>query len=204
MTETLDVRRIRELNDALRRSLTGGQVVITRGVASLGDERRTRILDAVATFEAFDADNNPYGEHDFGAFEIEGGRILFKIDYYDQSLTAHSPDPSDPSVTARVLTNHARQRVLGAGGVGASGEPVMMLPKEAPGFNAESSCDPLDVVQRDVPLRPLNATQVGAVHPRLKCQALLGQPALGPKPAHILRKHVSQGPLCVRFTPVRM
>jgi uncharacterized protein DUF3768 len=30
--------------------------------------------------------------------------IFFKIDYYDKALTAHSPDPSDPSVTERVIT----------------------------------------------------------------------------------------------------
>jgi hypothetical protein len=27
-----------------------------------------------------------------------------KIDYYDQDLSAHSPDPADASVTKRVLT----------------------------------------------------------------------------------------------------
>ena len=29
---------------------------------------------------------------------------MFKIDYYDESLTYHSPDPADPSVTKRVIT----------------------------------------------------------------------------------------------------
>jgi hypothetical protein len=28
----------------------------------------------------------------------------FKIDYFDKSLTYHSPDPSDPTVTERVIT----------------------------------------------------------------------------------------------------
>jgi uncharacterized protein DUF3768 len=43
-------------------------------------------------------------EHDFGSFEVEGRTIFFKIDYYDKSMTYHSPDPSDPSVTERVIT----------------------------------------------------------------------------------------------------
>jgi hypothetical protein len=30
--------------------------------------------------------------------------IFFKIDYYDRTLTAHSPDPADPAVTRRVIT----------------------------------------------------------------------------------------------------
>jgi hypothetical protein len=45
-----------------------------------------------------------YGEHDFGALEIEGERLFSKIDYYDQSLSAHSPDPADETLTKRVLT----------------------------------------------------------------------------------------------------
>jgi hypothetical protein len=40
----------------------------------------------------------------FGSFEVEGETIFFKIDYFDKSLTHHSPDPSDPSVTERVIT----------------------------------------------------------------------------------------------------
>ena len=31
-------------------------------------------------------------------------RGFFKIDYFDESLTYHSPDPADPSVTKRVIT----------------------------------------------------------------------------------------------------
>jgi hypothetical protein len=30
--------------------------------------------------------------------------IFFKIDYFDKTLAYHSPDPSDPSVTERVIT----------------------------------------------------------------------------------------------------
>ena len=47
---------------------------------------------------------NPHEEQHFGAFDADGERIFFKIDYYDSTLTIHSPDPSDPSVTQRVIT----------------------------------------------------------------------------------------------------
>lgn len=30
--------------------------------------------------------------------------IMFKIGYYDKTLTCHSPDPADPSVAERVIT----------------------------------------------------------------------------------------------------
>ena len=48
--------------------------------------------------------NDPYEEHDFGSFEADGAVIFFKIDYFDKDLTYHSPDPSDTSVTERVIT----------------------------------------------------------------------------------------------------
>jgi hypothetical protein len=31
-------------------------------------------------------------------------RVMFKIDYYNLTLTGHSPDAGDPAVTRRVLT----------------------------------------------------------------------------------------------------
>jgi hypothetical protein len=104
MTEIVDVTTIRELNDRFRQSLRGGMLVMTAGVIALGQEHQLKILEAVARFNSFDEDNDPYGEHDFGALEVEGERLFFKIDYYDQSLSAHSPDPSDATVTKRVLT----------------------------------------------------------------------------------------------------
>jgi hypothetical protein len=104
MTDLVDVSRIRDLNDQLRRSLTGGVLVMTAGVIALGAQRQMAILSAVAAFDAFSPENDPYGERDFGALTVEGERILFKVDYRDRGLTGHSPDPADPTVTARVLT----------------------------------------------------------------------------------------------------
>jgi hypothetical protein len=40
----------------------------------------------------------------FGAFEVDGNTIFFKIDYYDKSLTCHSPNAADKAVTERVIT----------------------------------------------------------------------------------------------------
>jgi hypothetical protein len=48
-------------------------------------------------------DQDP-SQTDFGAFDADGHRIFFKIDYLDQDLSMHSPDPADPSVTQRVIT----------------------------------------------------------------------------------------------------
>ena len=96
--------RIRELNDQFRRTFTGGQVMLTRRVQALGEEAVAEVLTAVRSFSDFTPDNDPYGEHDFGSFEHRSQRFFWKIDYYDASLAAGSPDPSDPAVTTRVLT----------------------------------------------------------------------------------------------------
>ncbi len=94
MNDIVDVTTIRQLNDQLRQSLSGGVLVMTAGVRALGEGRQLEILSAVGKFDGFDADNDPYGEHDFGALEVRGERLFFKIDYYDQALTNHSPDPA--------------------------------------------------------------------------------------------------------------
>jgi hypothetical protein len=90
------------LNDHFRRQLVGGRLVFTAGIA--GREDANMILEKVQRFDAFDADNDPHGEHDFGGFDHGHDTIFWKIDYYDRSLQAGSPDPGDASVTTRVLT----------------------------------------------------------------------------------------------------
>jgi hypothetical protein len=97
-------QRIRALNDDLRKYLIGGGAVITPGIAALGQKAVERIVQTVAVFDDFCHANDPYEEHDFGSFEAEGETIFFKIDYFDRTVTYHSPDPADPSVTERVIT----------------------------------------------------------------------------------------------------
>jgi hypothetical protein len=95
---------IRCLNDTFRTTFTGGQVMLTQGILALGGEAQRQVLERVRGFDAFTADNDPYGEHDFGAFEHDGVWIGWKIDAYDPSLTYGSENPADASITRRVLT----------------------------------------------------------------------------------------------------
>lgn len=95
---------IRKLNDAFRLSMTGGTVVITAGIAALASNVQLQIIEAVKSFDVFTEDNDPWGEHDMGAFQIEGRRIFFKIDYYDLTRSMHAEDPTNPATTERVLT----------------------------------------------------------------------------------------------------
>jgi hypothetical protein len=100
----MSAEKIRTLNDAFRRTLTGGQVMMTAGIAALSDAARARVLNKVRTFDAFTADNDPHGEHDFGNFEVDGRKIFWKIDAYDAAMEFGSEDPADPNKTTRVLT----------------------------------------------------------------------------------------------------
>jgi Protein of unknown function (DUF3768) len=103
-TTQTKAERIRELNDRLRTTFTGGRVFTTDGVAALPDTMKVDILQRVRTFDQFDADNDPHREHDFGSFEIAGEQFFFKIDYYNRNLDGGSEDPADPDATTRVLT----------------------------------------------------------------------------------------------------
>lgn len=97
-----EAKKIRELNDAARRSLTGCRVMITSGVQALPS--MSEVLAAVTLYSDFSENNDPYGEHDFGSLRIAGEQVFWKFDYYDVDLEMASPDPTDPTVTVRVLT----------------------------------------------------------------------------------------------------
>lgn len=98
------VVRIRCLNDHFRRTMLGGKFVLTLGIRMLGNTAVAEILRQVRTYDNFNVANDPYQEHDFGSLEYEGQKIFWKIDTYDKNLEFHSPDPSDPFKTTRVLT----------------------------------------------------------------------------------------------------
>src|SRR5579862_10007025 len=101
---TAGTDQIRALNDKLRRNFTEGTAVMTPGIAALGAEAVARIVKTIAVFDDFCHANDPYEEHDFGSFNAAGHTIFFKIDYFDKSLTYHSPDATDQCVTERVIT----------------------------------------------------------------------------------------------------
>ena len=100
-----ETKRIAELNDLCRKAMgIGGRLVQTQGICALPEKDQSAIREKVETFDAFTEDNDPHGERDFGAFEHDGQRIFWKIDYYNRTLTAGSEYPADPKQTVRVLT----------------------------------------------------------------------------------------------------
>ena len=77
---------------------------MTEGVSAEGSEFVVAAVAAVRAFDTFGEDNDPWGDHDFGAVELGGQKLFWKIDPYDLDLKAHSPYPANPGVTHRVLT----------------------------------------------------------------------------------------------------
>jgi hypothetical protein len=96
--------RVRQLNDAFRITFAGGTVVLTAGVDELPADIKGAVLSKVRTFDDFDKDNDPHGEHDFVNFEHDGTTYFAKIDYYAPDMQGGSEDPADPKKTTRVLT----------------------------------------------------------------------------------------------------
>ena len=97
-------RKIRELNDRLRKTGLGGKTVLSRAVADMDPEAFTELLKRVREFDAFTRGNDPWQEHDFGEVLVNGERYFWKIDAYDLNLELASPAPEDDAVTRRVLT----------------------------------------------------------------------------------------------------
>ena len=103
--ETPPNQRVRELNDRFRRDgLGNGSVLLTAGVQEMGGEFAVTAVKAVRSFDDFNDDNDPWGEHDFGAVEVCGEKVFWKIDYYNPDLTAGSENPANEGQTHRVLT----------------------------------------------------------------------------------------------------
>jgi len=98
------LERIRSLNDSLRRTFTGGQVLLSSSVAALPMAEKAKVLAAIQGFTAFSEGNDPHGEHDFASVDVDGERYFAKIDYYDLDMRYGADDPADPAHTKRVMT----------------------------------------------------------------------------------------------------
>jgi hypothetical protein len=102
---TKQARRIAALNDLCRTAPgIGGRWFTPPGIRALPEADQSAIREQVMRFNAFTEDNDPYGERDFGAFEHNGQKIFWKIDYYAPDMERSSYNPADPRQTIRVLT----------------------------------------------------------------------------------------------------
>src|SRR3546814_332533 len=103
--------QIARLNDRCRQGFDPtARLVVTRACPArlARSEAHTSELIAkaelLAAVRRYDFGPGDGPERDFGAFDLRGERIFFKIDYYDPALEFGSEDPADASLTRRVLT----------------------------------------------------------------------------------------------------
>ena len=113
--------RIARLNDLARRAMgVACTAVATVGFRSLPEADQSQVRKLIETFDAFDEDNDPHGERDFGKIyqlvdgrwtterprvrEDERERVFWKLDYYDRQMEFASDDAANPAITRRVLT----------------------------------------------------------------------------------------------------
>lgn len=102
---------ITRLNDDFRTSLkqdSNHSLMITPNVQSLArqdPQGMALLLGSLRRYHiapGFTEDNDPHGEHDFGAIHLGHKKFFWKIDYYDKTLTEWC-DPLDKGCV-RVLT----------------------------------------------------------------------------------------------------
>lgn len=98
-------QRISDLNDAFRQAgPVSGQWMLTRGVADQGAVFVALATRAVQSFDGFRPENDPYGEHDFGSFDLAGQKLFWKIDLHEELPVKRLNDNSSEPVFTRVLT----------------------------------------------------------------------------------------------------
>src|SRR5271165_532935 len=107
LSQTAKTARIRELNDAFRSTFAGGKVVMTSGVDALPDMVKATALQKAATFDAFTDDNDPYGEHDFGSFELCSRRLA---DQPPTRCITSCLTPIPPDGTSARVSSHDLQK----------------------------------------------------------------------------------------------
>ena len=113
--------RIARLNDLARKAMgIACTAVATVGFRSLSEADQSQVRELIETYDAFDEDNDPHSERDFGTIyqlgdgvwtterprlrEDERERVFWKLDYYDRDLAGSSEDAANRAITRRVLT----------------------------------------------------------------------------------------------------
>lgn len=103
MTHT---EKIRALNIAFwRNPLMNGRLMMSRYVADRGPAFHQKCIEALAGYDAWNADNDPWHEADFCTLDIDGEKVFAKLDCYDKhDQNFGSEDPADPAKTLRIGT----------------------------------------------------------------------------------------------------
>lgn len=104
---------LQTMNDLFRQTPASwnvmGRALMTAAVAELMEsnpEKHMKVMAAVVSYGDFSDDNDPYMEHDYASFTVDGDSFFFKIDYYDVNYEygCADEDKLNPEKCRRVLT----------------------------------------------------------------------------------------------------
>ena len=105
-----EARIVADQNDRYRREMLKdeksipGRTVTTPGVVAQGPDFVLAAMLAVASYDGFTEPNDPHGERDFGAFDIVGEKLFWKIDLFDAEYRYGTVERGNLACTMRVLT----------------------------------------------------------------------------------------------------
>lgn len=112
--KSIDATLVAEQNDQFRRwhclgerkpgGFVPGKMVWTASFEAREADFKRAALKAIGEIEEFAAENDPARFHEFGAVEIDGETVWFKVDYFDKTYEWGAEDPSDLQNTCRVMT----------------------------------------------------------------------------------------------------
>jgi hypothetical protein len=88
--------------------------MMTAGVAALENPVRNAVVEKIKAFDAFDDDNDPWGEHDFVSVEHNGQTFFAKIDLYEETVVKHY-FIAEPFFFSSLPDARRRSRVCGRG-----------------------------------------------------------------------------------------
>ena len=105
--EIIQLIIIAEQNDLFRRSwphaLIPGRFLLMPGVAARPGSFQSTCISAVRSYNGFPDANEPYDTRRMSALEVDGERIWFRIDLYDEHYRSYPKNPINPSKTKRLL-----------------------------------------------------------------------------------------------------
>lgn len=109
MTDEEKTFETARLNDLARKDpdAANALVVAAPGLKALlsgGEVAVGTVMQKLTAFDDFVEGNDPYNERDMGEFKIGRHTIIWKVDYYDLDMGAHSEAEWDVSATKRVIT----------------------------------------------------------------------------------------------------
>ncbi len=108
MTDQLkQAKRIRRLNDKLRRELPHGSVVISREVGrQFSNDQLQAITELIRRYDVFGPDADPDEWHGYGLIDYDGEKMIWRVE-----VLAAGPTVRDPSrLTIRIMFDHEARR----------------------------------------------------------------------------------------------